>query len=148
MSIKFEREDRYYVFKISDIEATGMTDIIPLLDTVKMITDLNRGAFKFVLAKDKTLYIGFAHSDYHMDICGNLDRYQIRSAGYLAYDGVEEGEEDNEKHIWFANGKSEGYGIGCRPDDGLEIRRYLMTLSDSDIVEQMNDNARLAIKIA
>ena len=42
MSIKFEREDRYYVFKISDIEATGMSDIFPLLDTVKMITDLNR----------------------------------------------------------------------------------------------------------
>lgn len=110
---------------------------------------MSRGAFKFVLATDKTLYIGFAHSDYHMDICGDLDRYQIRSAGYLAYDGVEEGkEEDNEKHIWFANGKSEGYGIGCRPDDGLEIRQYLMTLSDSDIVEQMDDSCRVKMKIA
>ena len=112
---------------------------------------MNRGAFKFVLAKDKTLYIGLAHSDYHMDICGNLDRYQIRSAGYLAYDGVEEGkeeEEDSEEHIWVANGKSEGYGIGCRFDDAIEIQKYLMTISDSDIAEQMNDNARLAIKIA
>lgn len=110
---------------------------------------MNRGAFKFVLAKDKTLYIGFAHSDYHMDICGNLDRYQIRSAGYLAYDGIEEGkEEDSEEHIWVANGKSEGYGFGCRFADQIEIQNYLMNLSDSDIVEQMNDDARVAIKIA
>ena len=105
---------------------------------------MSRGAFKFVLAKDKTLYIGLAHSDYHMDICGNLDRYQIRSAGYLAYDGVEEGKE----HIWVANGKSEGYGIESRFDDQIEIQNYLMKFSDLDIAEQMNDNARLAIKIA
>lgn len=107
---------------------------------------MSRGAFKFVLAKDKTLYIGFAHSDYHMDICGNLDRYQIRSAGYLAYyvDLLDE----NQAPEWIPNGSSEGYGIGIRHDDLDDIKAALASMSDVDIVEQMDDSCRVKMKIA
>lgn len=105
----------------------------------------NHGAFKFVLSKEKVLYIGFARSDYHMDICGNLDRFAIRSAGYLDYH--DDLSDKTQLPEWIPNGSSEGYGIGIRPDDQEAIKAALISMSDIDVVDLMDDNARCKIQL-
>lgn len=93
------------------------------------------GNFKFVLTKDIKLFIGFAHHDFHYDICGGLDVFQIRSAGYLHFGKI----SDEPEESWHPNGSSIGYRIGVRPDDQVFIKTRLKELGieDIDVIDLM-----------
>lgn len=92
--------------------------------------------FKFVIDRKKTLYIGL-QSGYHMNICGNLDAFDVVGAGYLRYDdSVDE---------WTVYGNSVGYGIGFGPSQEADIIEALTPFSVDGIYEMFPDTYRSAI---
>ena len=86
--------------------------------------------FKFVIAKDGTIYVGKARGShgYHMDICGHLPSELVAGAGYLRY---------NSDTGWECYGRSEGYWIGFTPAQEDRIVAKTRHLSVKDLLEMV-----------
>ena len=84
--------------------------------------------FKFVIAKDGTIYVGKARGShgYHMDICGHLPSELVAGAGYLRYNSDTE---------WECYGRSEGYWIGFTPEQEERVVAKIQHLNPEDMVE-------------
>lgn len=82
--------------------------------------------FKFVIAKDGTIYVGKAGGSrgYHMDICGYLPCELVAGAGHLRYDSG----------TWQCSGRSEGYSIGFTPEQGERVVAKIQHLDADEMI--------------
>ena len=87
--------------------------------------------FKFVIAKDGTIYVGKAGGShgYHMDICGYLPCELVAGAGHLRYNSG----------TWQCSGRSEGYWIGFTPEQEKRVVAKIQHLSVEDLLEIINN---------
>ena len=85
--------------------------------------------FKFVIAKDGTIYVGKARGNhgYHMDICGYLPYGSVAGAGYLRY-GSDSG-------TWRCYGSSEGHGKSFTPPQEEQLVAKIQHLNSEDMAE-------------
>ena len=85
--------------------------------------------FKFVIAKDGTIYIGKANGahGYHMDICGCLPCELIAGAGHLYY--------SSDYNAWWCSCRSEGYWISFTPEQEKQLVAKIQHLNPEDMVE-------------
>lgn len=83
--------------------------------------------FKFVIAKDGTIYVGKARGShgYHMDICGYLSCELVAGAGHLRYSNG----------TWQCSGRSEGYWIGFTPEQEERVVAKIQHLSVEELLE-------------
>lgn len=83
--------------------------------------------FKFVIAKDGTIYVGNASGTfgYHMDICGHLPGEQVAGAGYLRY---------YPDAGWECYGRSQGYEIGFTPEQEERIVAKIQHLDADEMI--------------
>lgn len=84
--------------------------------------------FKFVIAKDGTIYVGKAGGNhgYHMDICGYLPYGSVAGAGYLRY-GSDSG-------TWRCYGSSEGYGVSFTPPQEEQLVAKIQHLDADEMI--------------
>lgn len=83
--------------------------------------------FKFVIAKDGTIYVGKAGGSrgYHMDICGYLPCELVAGAGHLRYNNG----------TWQCSGRSEGYWCSFTPEQEKQLVAKIQHLNSEDMVE-------------
>ena len=86
--------------------------------------------FKFVIAKDGTIYVGKAGGSrgYHMDICGYLPCELVAGAGHLRY---------NSDAGWECYGRSQGYWIGFTPEQERLVVEKIQHLAVEDLLEMI-----------
>lgn len=80
--------------------------------------------FKFVLTRDKTLYIGF-ETDYHAQICNDASRFDVVGAGYLKVIGG----------AWLSYGNSIGYDVSFNHRQEALIQQLLKDVSEESVIE-------------
>ena len=87
--------------------------------------------FKFVIAKDGTIYVGKAGGSrgYHMDICGYLPCELVAGAGHLRYNSG----------AWQCSGRSEGYWIGFTPEQGERVVAKIQHLDSKSMLELIHN---------
>lgn len=87
--------------------------------------------FKFVIAKDGTIYVGRSKGNhgYHMDICGYLPYGLVAGAGYLRY-GSDSG-------TWRCYGSSEGYDKSFTPEQEKQLVAKIQHLNPEDMIEMI-----------
>lgn len=85
--------------------------------------------FKFVIAKDGTIYVGKANGNhgYHMDICGYLPCELVAGAGHLHY--------SSDYDAWWCSGRSEGYWISFTPEQEKQLVAKIQHLNTEDMIE-------------